>query len=69
MSFSTITISDESTGREETISADNDILAMVIEHASMLSDVYGRSKVINAMMVSVVALQEMDTVPRSESLN
>ena len=56
MTFSTVLIDNDETGETEAIVADDQIIIQVIEHADMLSDIYGQEEVIRAMMVAVTAM-------------
>ena len=56
MTFSTVLIDNDETGETEVIRANDEVIIQVIEHADMLSDIYGQEEVIKAMMVAVTAM-------------
>ena len=56
MTFSTVLIDNDETGETEVIRANDEVIVQVIEHADMLSDIYGQEEVIKAMMVAVTAM-------------
>lgn len=59
MTFSTVTIDNDETGETEVIRAADEIIIQVLEHATMLSDIYGQDEVVRAMMVTVTVINDM----------